>query len=136
METFKSVIKWEEKLLFWNYYFRNFLNLTSSLSLDFFENNLKNDLEKINSSSSLRNVFDTYLKIYEKEDFEIEIEILFAKIAYQEKRKAQGRTILPDWFARFLRKIYEEKLSKNKDDFKKFLEVFVAYHKYFNPNAK
>ena len=126
-----SVKKWEEKLLFWNNYFKNFESLAKSLSLDYFEINLKSDLNNINSGSSLRNVFDTYLKIYEKEDFEIEIEILFAKIAYQEKRKSAWKTILPEWFAKFLRKIYEEKLSRNKDDFKKFLEVFVAYHKYY-----
>jgi len=123
--------------MFLQSYYNNFSKekFAENLSLERFQS-FSDEFNKITSSSSLRNVFDTYLKIYEKEDFEIEIEILFAKIAYQEKRKAQGRTILPDWFARFLRKIYEEKLSKNKDDFKKFLEVFVAYHKYFNPNAK
>ena len=123
-----NIKKWEERLFFWNNYFKNFENLASSLSLEYFENYIKSELLNINSGSSLRNVFDTYLKILEKSDFEIEIEILFAKIAYQEKRTQK---ILPEWFSKFLRKIFEEKLSRNKDDFKKFLEVFVAYHKYF-----
>lgn len=123
-----NIKKWEERLSFWNNYFKNFEDLGNALSLNFFEINIKNELEKVNSGSSLRNVFDTYLKIYAKDDFDIEIEILFAKISYQEKRTQK---ILPEWFARFLRKIFEEKLSKNKDNFKKFLEVFVAYHKYF-----
>jgi len=131
-----NVKKWEERLLFWNDYFKNFSDLANSLSIDYFEKNIKMDLLKINSASSLRNVFETYLKIYVKDDFDIEIEILFAKIAYQEKRKSQRWTILPEWFSKFLRKIFEENLSRNKDDFKRFLEVFVAYNKYFNPSAK
>jgi CRISPR type III-A-associated protein Csm2 len=126
-----SIKKWEEKLSFWNDYIKNFDDFSKALSLDYFQNNIKSELESINSNSALRNVYDTYLKILEKEDFNIEIEILFAKIAYQEKRKAQKGTILPEWFTVFLRKIFEEKLSSDKNNFKKFLEVFISYHKYF-----
>ena len=98
---------------------------------NFFIKNWKKQhlFENISSNSSLRKIYDSYLKILEKEDFEIEKEIWFAKIAYQEKRK-----LLPNWFIKFLRTIYKKINDKNK--FQKFLEVFVAYHKYFNPSAK
>ncbi len=91
----------------------------------------KHEFELIQSNSSLRKVFDTYLKIIDDndEDFQIEKEIFFAKIWYQEKRK-----LFPNWFTKNLREIYKNINDKNR--FKQFLEVFVAYHKYFNPYSK
>lgn len=118
---------------FWEKYLNNFTDFKASLTLDYFEKNLKSELGNF-SSSSLRNIYDTYLKIsnLENEDFEIEFEILVAKIAYQENRKVSWKNILPPWFMKFFRNIYSEKLKKDKNKFKQFLEVLVAYQKYFN----
>ena len=104
--------------------------LAEKLSLESFEK-MKQDFNNMNSNSALRKVFDSYLKILKQgENFEVEKEILFAKIAYQEKRN-----LFPNGFTKFLRKIYED-LQNDKNKFKQFLEVFVAYHKFFNPKAK
>lgn len=86
------------------------------------------DFVKIKSNSWLRKIYDAYLDIYEKSNYNVEKQIWIARIAYQEKR-----WLLPWWFTEFIKE-----LNKNlsKENFKKFLEVFVAYHKYFNPNAK
>ena len=110
--------------------------LEKILDLDNFENiywkdkgwRKKHEFEKIKSASALRKVYDAYLDIYDKDNYKIEKQIWIAKVAYQEKRK-----ILPDGFTKFIKWVIN-KLSK--EDFKKFLEVFVAYHKYFNPQAK
>lgn len=128
-------------------YYNNFSKekFAENLSLEIFWNsdmyfqdnrwNKKHEFVKISSNSSLRNVFDSYLKIFsnyennKKDIFDIDKEILFAKIAYQEQRK-----ILTKWFTEFLRWIYKKIDDPKK--FKQFLEVFVAYHKYFNPSAK
>ena len=112
-------------------------NLSESLSLEafdkedlyyeYFNKQKKHLLEKIKSNSSLRKVFDSYLDTnYDN----TRIQIWFAKIWYQEKRK-----LLPDGFLEFLSKVYDN-LDKDNEKFKDFLEVFVAYHKYFNPKAK
>lgn len=107
-----------------------------SLSIDSFK---QSDYILITSNSALRKVYDNYLDIvnwpWDDSFKEIKIEIWFAKIAYQESRKVQWKSILPQWFMKFLRLIFE-KLSKNQSKFKDFLEVFVSYHKYFNPQAK
>ena len=104
-------------------------NFSESICLETFEK-FKEDFEKINSSSSLRKIYDTYLDILSRDkDIDLQIQIWFAKIGYQEKRK-----ILPEGFLSFLNQIYN-KLSKDHEKFRDFLEVFVAYHKYFNPKA-
>jgi CRISPR-associated protein, csm2 family len=77
----------------------------------------------------LRKVYDSYNAIYQTKNSALQIDIWLAKIAYQEARK-----VLPEGFARFLNSIYE-KVNKNPDQFKDFLEVFVAYHRFFNPKA-
>ena len=119
-------------------------NLSESLSLEafdkedlyyeYFNKQKKHLLEKIKSNSSLRKVFDSYLDIVNNNDNEelqnVKIQIWFAKIWYQEKRK-----LLPDGFLEFLSKVYDN-LDKDNEKFKDFLEVFVAYHKYFNPKSK
>ncbi len=90
----------------------------------------ENDFKKINSSSALRKVYDAFLDFYDRDDFEIQKTIWIAKLAYQEKRTSQWRkTILPDWFAIFIDEVYKK--LNDKELFKKFLEAFVAYHKYF-----
>lgn len=86
------------------------------------------DLKKISSNSWLRKIYDTYLDIYNKDNYDIEKQIWIARIAYQEKRK-----LLPWGFAQFVKEIDK---NLKKENFKKFMEVLVAYHKYFNPTAK
>ncbi len=117
-------------------------NFAKSISLENFEI-YKSDFKKINSNSSIRNIFDSYIKIFEKwiqgnkNDFEIEKEIWFAKIWYQEqrwllpanKRNPRKRIEEKNSFLEFLRAIYKK--LNNPKMFKQFLEVFVAYHKYF-----
>lgn len=128
-----KIEKWKVKIWFWDDYLEeiDWKTLAQKLSIESFEK-LKNDFNnnKMKSNSALRKVFDSYIKILKNEDFDVEKEILFAKIWYQEQRD-----LFPKWFTRFLREIYIN-LWDNKNDFHKFLEVFVAYHKYFNPSAK
>ena len=101
-------------------------DLSESLSLEAFKS-VSWEFKDIKSNSSLRKVFDSYLDTnYDN----TRIQIWFAKIWYQEKRK-----LLPDGFLEFLSKVYDN-LDKDNEKFKDFLEVFVAYHKYFNPKAK
>jgi len=88
----------------------------------------ENEFKKISSNSWLRKIYDAYLDIYDKSTYEVEKQIWIARIAYQEKRK-----LLPWGFAEFIKKIDK---NLTKENLKKFLEVFVAYHKYFNPSAK
>ena len=105
-------------------------NLDKSLSLNSFEV-VSWDFSKIWSNSSLRKVFDSYLDTKYNNNYDnTRIQVWFAKIWYQEKR---GQ--LPNGFLKFLSKIYE-KLNKDNEKFRDFLEVFVAYHKYFNPKSK
>jgi len=103
-------------------------NFSQKIEMDYltkqinpFVNNVKN--------SALRKVYESYLDISEYEDnkYEIEKQIWIARLAYQEKRRSQGKTILPEWFTLALKKI-ENKIGKEL--FKKFMEVLVAYHKY------
>ena len=102
-------------------------NFAEMIDLREFEK-FKENFRKISSNSWLRKIYDAYLDIYEKSDYNVEKQIWVARIAYQEKRK-----LLPWGFTEFIKE-----LNKNlsKENFKKFLEVLVAYHKYFNPNAK
>ena len=100
------------------------------------------EFELIESNSGLRKIFDSYLEIYDKSDYEIEKQIWIAKIAYQEKRwllptnkkykKLNNKYVL----ASFTEFIKELDRNLNKENFKRFLEILVAYHKYFNPDAK
>jgi hypothetical protein len=61
---------------------------------------------------------------------QIEIDVWFAKIGYQESRK-----LFPTGFLRFLEgiwnKIKKSDQEKKYENYKKFLEVFLSYHKYF-----
>lgn len=110
-------------------YSENF-DFQNSLSLGAFKNwGAEEFFSLIGSTSALRKVYDSYLDIYQKENATLHIDIWLAKIAYQESRK-----ILPLWFAEFLNTIYQ-KVGKDGEKFKDFLEVFVAYHKFFNPRA-
>lgn len=110
-------------------YAENF-NFQTSLALSVFESQgAEQFFAQINSVSALRKVYDSYHAIYLSENAALQIDIRMAKIAYQEARK-----ILPWWFAKFLETIYT-KVNKDPLKFKDFLEVFVAYHKFFNPRA-
>ena len=110
-------------------YLENF-NFQNSLTLQVFEKyDAKSFFWRLNSASALRKVYDSYNTIYQTKNSALQIDIWLAKIAYQEARK-----VLPEGFARFLNSIYE-KVNKNPHQFKDFLEVFVAYHKFFNPKA-
>ena len=102
-------------------------NFAKMIDLEEFEN-FKLDFKKIFSNSGLRKIYDVYLDIYDKPTYDVEKQIWIARIAYQEKRK-----LLPLGFAEFIKELDK---NLNKENLKKFLEVFVAYHKYFNPNAK
>ena len=124
-----------------------------SLSLESFSNSEKDlcfkktwDIKKwfsctwynaISSNSWLRKIYDSYLdKILDSNNNKkIALDIWFAKIWYQEKRE-----LLPVWFLSFFEEIFRkvEKYDSEKkyENFKDFLEVFLAYHKYFNPSAK
>ena len=101
-------------------------NFGEKIELDYFTSQIKEFVKDV-KNSALRRVYDSYLDIYEKPNYEIEKNIWIAKLAYQEKRKNQGKTILPAWFTLALKKI-EAKIWK--DLFKKFMEVLIAYHKY------
>lgn len=101
-------------------------NLAESLSLESFKK-VSEDFKKIQSNSALRKVYDSYLDTNYNN---VKIQIWFARIWYQEKRQ-----LLPNGFLKFLTEVYD-KLERNNEKFKDFLEVFVAYHKYFNPKAK
>jgi CRISPR/Cas system CSM-associated protein Csm2 small subunit len=81
----------------------------------------------------LRKVYDAYLEFYDKDwqEYDLHKTLWIAKIAYQEKRNQWG---LPSGFSKFIEEV--DNLLGDKELFKKFLEMFVAYHKYFNPNAK
>lgn len=120
----------------WDAYSGEDFSPQTALSLEYFENHwAKSFFESLNSTSSVRKIYDNYLTCYEKykdspESLKLQIEIWFAKVAYQESRK-----IFPQGFMRFLKKIYD-KVNKDSQYFKDFLEVFVAYHKFFNPKAK
>lgn len=121
------------KSIFMKNYLDNFdsNDLINSLSLERFES-VSSSFEKLKSASSIRKIYDTYYDIiywaWDENQKNIKIQIWFAKVGYQETRK-----LLPEWFLRFLKWIYKELNDKQK--FKDFLEVFVAYHKYFNPKA-
>jgi CRISPR/Cas system CSM-associated protein Csm2 small subunit len=128
-----SVEKWKAMIWFWDNYLEEieWKTLAEKLSIDCFEKLKVNFNDKnMKSNSALRKVFDSYLKILDKKEFDVEKEILFAKIWYQEQRD-----LFPKGFTEFLREMYKN-LWSDKKSFHKFLEVFVAYHKYFNPNAK
>jgi len=100
----------------------------SIIEMNYFKNQIKWFVQLV-KNSALRKVYDSYLDICDKDkkDYEVEKQVWIAKLAYQEERKNQGKTILPKWFTLALKKI-EEKLWK--DFFKKFMEVLIAYHKY------
>ncbi|MBS8121730.1 type III-A CRISPR-associated protein Csm2 [Candidatus Vampirococcus lugosii] len=121
------------KSIFMKNYLDNFdsNDLINSLSLERFES-VSSSFEKLKSASSIRKIYDTYYDIIygagDENQKNIKIQIWFAKVGYQETRK-----LLPEGFLRFLKGIYKELNDKQK--FKDFLEVFVAYHKYFNPKA-
>ncbi|UFX83259.1 type III-A CRISPR-associated protein Csm2 [Candidatus Absconditicoccus praedator] len=122
----------KQETVFMKQYLDNFdaSDLAKSFSLESFEA-LGESFKKIKSNSSLRKVYDTYLDIINGGgDKDTQIQIWFAKIAYQETRKDSS---IPQGFVKFLKGIYNKINDKNK--FKDFLEVFVAYHKYFNPKA-
>ena len=93
-------------------------------------NKIKEDLKQIRSNSALRKIYDTYLDLYDNPNYDIKKQIWLARIAYQEKRKTSP---IPKWFSEFIRQVINK---LDKENFKDFLEVFVAYHKYFNPNAQ
>ncbi|MCR5411456.1 MAG: type III-A CRISPR-associated protein Csm2 [Patescibacteria group bacterium] len=85
----------------------------------------------------MRKIYDAYLDkvMNDAKNQNIEIDIWFAKIGYQESRK-----LLPMGFLNFLENIFHKveryDSEKKYENFKDFLEVFLAYHKYFNPSAK
>jgi len=136
--------------MFLEQYAKNFNanDFAKSISLEEFWK-YKDEFNKISSNSSLRKIFDSYLDIFEKyewNDFEIEKEIWFARIAYQEQRwllpvkkereyfdkiqRKKVKEIIEDnSFTEFLREIYNK--LNNSEKFKQFLEVFIAYHKFF-----
>jgi len=103
-------------------------NFSEKIEMGYFKKQIKWFVWLV-KNSALRKVYDSYLDICDKseKEYEIEKQIWIAKLAYQEKRKNQGKTILPAWFTLALKKI-ENKLWK--DLFKKFMEVLIAYHKY------
>lgn len=117
-------------------YVKNF-DINVSLSMDSFEK-YENKLKEIESNSQLRKIYDSYVNIQDtnKPDDEkkLLVQILFAKTAYQESRKSQWKTLIPSWFAKFLNQMFDK--INNIDRYKQFLEVFVAYHRYFNPEKK
>lgn len=109
-----------------------------SLSLEYFEqHNAQEIFNQISSSSSLRKIYDSYMDILQKEgekndiDMSVQIDIWMAKVAYQ-----GARNIVPSRLANFFNKIYTKNLNKDAKKFRDFLEVFVAYHKFFNQKAK
>lgn len=116
-------------------YVDNF-NFETSLSLNSFEE-VKDEFKSISSNSWLRKIYDAYLDkvLNPNNNQKIEVDVWLAKIWYQEKRK-----LLPSGFLKFLDwiwtkiKAYDE--AKQYENFKTFLEVFLSYHKYFNPSAK
>ena len=134
--------KWFEKPKHQNKHENNFMktylnefdpnDLATSFSMEQFEK-VQKDFREIKSNSSLRKVYDNYYDIISwwDQNKEVQIQIWFAKIWYQEKRPNSS---LPRWFMEFLKNIYNELNDMNR--FRDFLEVFVAYHKYFNPGAK
>ena len=101
-------------------------NFGEKIELNYFTWQIKGFVRDV-KNSALRKVYDSYLDIYDKPNYDVEKHIWIAKLAYQEKRKNQGRTILPAWFTLALQKI-ESKIWKKL--FKKFMEVLIAYHKY------
>ncbi len=110
-------------------------NLDKSLSLEAFES-YKYDITWkfwIKSNRALRKIYESYLSIINSwwENKDVQIQIWFAKVGYQESRKNSN---LPKGFLRFLKWIYE-KLKKSRNDynqdFKNFLEVLISYHKLF-----
>lgn len=117
---------------FMDSYVDNF-NFESSLSLDSFERSWGiEDLKGIKSNSWLRKVYDAYLNtvLNQNNNPQIEIDVWFAKIGYQE-----SRNLFPTGFLRFLEgiwsKIKKSDQEKKYENYKKFLEVFLSYHKYF-----
>ena len=116
-------------------YVDNF-DFEKSLSLKSFES-VSNDFRSISSNSWLRKIYDAYLDkvLNPNNNQKIEIDVWLAKIWYQEKRK-----LLPQGFLKFLDWIWEKikayDTEKQYENFKTFLEVFLSYHKYFNPSAK
>lgn len=126
-----NVQKPEEK--FMESYVQNF-DFEKSLSLESFEE--KQEFWKISSNTGLRKIYDAYLDKVKNEsnNQNIQINVRFAKIGYQEKRK-----LLPQGFLKFLEWIWKKIPGNEKEkyeNFRIFLEVFLSYHKYFNPNAK
>ena len=117
---------------FMDSYVDNF-NFESSLSLDCFEKfGASDEMKRISSNSWLRKVYDASLHtvLNQNNNPHIEIDVWFAKIGYQESRK-----LFPTGFLRFLEgiwsKIKKSDQEKKYENYKKFLEVFLSYHKYF-----
>ena len=123
-------------------YVDNF-DFETSLSLESFES-VKDEFKKISSTSWLRKIYDAYLDkvLNPNNNQQIEIDIWFAKVGYQEKRKSQWKSLLTEWFLNFLEwiwkklRLYDKNNKTPYENFKDFLEVFLSYHKYFNPSAK
>ena len=94
------------------------------------------DLKGIKSNSGLRKVYDSYLNrvLNQNNNPQVEIDVWFAKIGYQESRK-----LFPAGFLRFLEGVWNKIRTyddtKKYENYQKFLEVFLSYHKYFNPNS-
>lgn len=125
----------QPEVKFMESYVSNF-DFEKSLSFESFD---WEALKQIKSNSSLRKIYDSYLDIFNNgkihEQKEIQIKILLAKIGYQEKRP---NSKLAPWFFKFISSIYDKIPWKNgteekHQNFRDFLEVFVAYHKYYKP---
>lgn len=122
-------------LFMWKYV--EHFNFESSLSLDSFERSWGiEDLKGIKSNSGLRKVYDSYLNrvLNQNNNPQVEIDVWFAKIGYQESRR-----LFPAGFLRFLEGVWNKIRTyddaKKYENYQKFLEVFLSYHKYFNPNS-
>ena len=110
-------------------------NFAEMIDLKNFEQ-FKEDFKKIESNSALRKIYDSYLDIYDKPTYDVEKQIWIARIAYQEKRgllptngyNKRLKKYVEDSFTEFIKEL-DKNLSK--ENFRKFLEVFVAYHKFF-----
>ena len=97
----------------------------SEKSRDDIEGIIISNFKRAQESSRVLEEFTKLISLENSENFkhiryelyDIEKNIWIAKLAYQEKRKNQGKTILPAWFTLALKKI-EAKIWK--DLFKKF----------------
>ena len=103
-------------------------NFAEKIEMDYFIKEIEWFFKEV-TNSSLRKIYESYLIVSEKpeEEYQIEKQIWIARLSYQEKRKSMWKTLLPAGLTKSLKQI-EEKIWKNL--FKKFMEVFIAYHKY------